>query len=110
MWHLEKDVTISASHFLKGYEGKCSNRHGHSWKITVYCKGDRLNKDGILVDFSAIKAAVNHFDHAELNSLFPENENPTAENLAKRIHEMIPLCWQVMVQEEDGSRCYFTQE
>jgi len=110
MWYLEKDIVVSSAHRLDGYDGKCANLHGHSWHITVYCKGDKLNKDGILVDFVKIKDGVNYFDHTYLNDLFPKGEKPTAENLAKRIYEMMPLCYKVMVQEEEGSKCYYTEE
>jgi len=110
MWYLEKDVTIAASHFLVGYVGKCAQRHGHNWFITVYCKGDELDKDGILVDFSTIKAAINKYDHKELNDLMPEGVNSTAENLAKIICEEIPHCWKVMVQESVGARAIYIPE
>ncbi len=110
MWYLEKDITISAAHKLNNYDGKCANLHGHSWQITVYCKGDKLDSNGILVDFVKIKEAVNFFDHKSLNELFPSGMNPTAENLAKRILEMVPRCHKVMVQEEIGSRCYYVED
>lgn len=108
MWYLEKDVTISAAHRLNNYEGKCKNLHGHSWHITVYCKGKELQDNGILVDFATIKAAINSFDHTHLNEKL--SNNPTAENLAKKIFEMLPLCHKVMVQEEEGSRCFYVKD
>lgn len=109
MWYIEKDVVISAGHHLKGYDGACANRHGHNWKIVVYCKGDKLDKTGMLIDFKRIKEGVNFFDHQYLNDLFPEGVNSTAENLAERICEMIPFCYKVMVEEQEGSRCIYVK-
>ena len=110
MWYLEKDVTISAGHHLKNYDGACSNRHGHNWHITVYCKGAELDNIGMLIDFKKIKEAVNFFDHQYLNDLFPEEENPTAEILAKRICDAIPYCYKVLVEEQEGSRCIYVKD
>jgi len=110
MWYLEKEVLISASHYLKGYEGKCSNLHGHNWRVVVYCKGSKLDEVGMLVDFVRVSEAVKSFDHRDLNSVLPSDENPTAENLAKRIYELVPFCWQVMVEETPGSRVYYREE
>jgi len=110
MWYIEKEVTISAGHHLNNYEGPCANRHGHNWKITVYCRGEKLNSLGILVDFRDIKKAVSFFDHKYLNDLFPEDENPTAENLARRICESIPYCYKVKVIEQEGSICEYVKD
>lgn len=110
MYYLEKDVTISAGHHLKGYSGSCSNRHGHNWDVVIYCKGERLDSLGMLVDFKKIKDAVNFFDHQYLNDLFPNEENPTAENLARRLCDLIPFCYQVKVTEKDGSRCIYVKD
>jgi len=76
MWYIEKKVVISAGHHLKNYDGACANRHGHNWNIVVFCKGDKLDSLGMLIDFKKIKEAVNYFDHRYLNDLFPEGENP----------------------------------
>ena len=110
MWYIEKKVVISAGHHLKGYDGACANRHGHNWNIVVFCKRDKLDNLGMLIDFKKIKEAVNYFDHRYLNDLFPEEENPTAENLARRIYDLIPYCWKVRVEEQDGSICEYIQE
>ncbi len=86
--------TFSAAHQLRGYEGKCENLHGHTFKVQVFLTGDKLDKIGMLVDFKKIKAelkkVLDKFDHTNLNELAEFKEkNPTAENLARVIYEKI---------------------
>jgi 6-pyruvoyltetrahydropterin/6-carboxytetrahydropterin synthase len=61
-----------ASHHLENYEGKCANKHGHTYKICVWVKGEesKLNKAGILWDFGNIKKVIEELDHNDLTKLF----------------------------------------
>ena len=83
---LHTETTFDSAHFLKGYDGKCSNIHGHSWKVEVWFKGDSTLKDkvGILVDFSIMKQIKDILDHKLLNDI--TTVNPTAENLTELIY------------------------
>ncbi len=65
-------MEISASHSLKlSYRSKCENLHGHNWIITVYCRSEVLNEDGMVVDFTHIKETVmGRLDHQNLNEVF----------------------------------------
>ena len=108
MWKLKRSLAISSAHHLENYVGKCANVHGHNWRIIVYCKGDKLDERGILVDFVDIKKAVMHFDHKDLNMCLADN--PTAENFAKRIHEMIPHCYKVEVWEGCDSMVEYVED
>lgn len=76
-------MEISASHSLKlSYRSKCENLHGHNWIITVYCRSEVLNEDGMVVDFTHIKETVmGRLDHQNLNEVV--SLNPTAENIAR---------------------------
>ena len=103
MYYIQKRLEISASHSLKlSYESKCSNLHGHNWIITVYCKSETLNEDGMVIDFTHIKEKIHDkLDHQNLGStLF---FNPTAENIAKWVQENVPNCYKVDVQETEGN-------
>lgn len=100
MYRLKKRLEISAAHSLElDYESKCQNLHGHNWIITVYCKSEELNSNGMIVDFSQIKEAI-PLDHINLNEKIKQ---PTAENIAKWICERIPFCYRVDVQESEGN-------
>jgi 6-pyruvoyltetrahydropterin/6-carboxytetrahydropterin synthase len=103
MYKIIKTIEISASHKLKlDYDSKCKDLHGHNWIITIYCKSKELNSNGMVIDFSEIKKLVTEkLDHKNLNEVL--NFNPTAENIAKWIVEIIPKCYKVDVKESLGN-------
>ena len=37
------------------YESKCENLHGHNYKITIFCRSDKLDSNGMVVDFTLMK-------------------------------------------------------
>ncbi|MCK4766821.1 MAG: 6-carboxytetrahydropterin synthase QueD [Desulfobacula sp.] len=79
---------FAAAHALKGYDGDCSNMHGHNWIIEAYIQCTKLNKLGIGIDFRDVKAIVkdvlSKLDHTFLNEVEVfSNMNPTSENLSK---------------------------
>lgn len=109
MYILKTDAAFDSAHFLSGYEGKCSNIHGHRWVVAVEVESESLENSGtnrgMIVDFKQLKASLKvvteEFDHSliiekgslketTLNALLDENFKiitldfrPTAENLAK---------------------------
>lgn len=103
MYYISKRMEIAGAHNLKlNYESKCSNIHGHNWIITVYCKGETLNENGMLEDFTIIKKMIHDkLDHKYLNEIV--DFNPTAENIAKWITTQIPSCYKASVQESEGN-------
>jgi 6-pyruvoyltetrahydropterin/6-carboxytetrahydropterin synthase len=96
-------MEIAACHRLNlNYESACSNVHGHNWIITVFCKSETLNENGMVVDFKHVKNVIHDYlDHRFLNERL--NFNPTAENIAKWALEQIPTCYKVSVQESEGN-------
>ena len=103
MYYVSKRMEISACHKLNlSYERKCANLHGHNWIITVYFKAEKLNEDGMVMDFKHIKQKIHgYLDHGNLNELLPFN--PTAENIAKWVTEQFPECYKAKVQESEGN-------
>lgn len=115
MYILKTETTFDSSHFLKDYNGKCSNLHGHTWKVSAEIYSENLipegSERGMIVDFgdfkSELKKLAENFDHTliyEKNSLKPEtisalkSENfsltevdfrPTAENFARYFFEKL---------------------
>ena len=115
MYLLKTEATFDSAHFLKGYEGKCSNIHGHCWKLVVSAAGNNLIesgcKKGMLIDFGDLKKTVRalaeSYDHTliiekgslcdiTLQALAGEGFSitelpfrPTAENLAKHFYKIL---------------------
>ena len=46
MYILETEQSFDSAHFLSGYKGKCSNLHGHRWRVVARIAMDELNKEG----------------------------------------------------------------
>jgi 6-pyruvoyltetrahydropterin/6-carboxytetrahydropterin synthase len=78
-----KVFAFDSAHKLPFYKGKCSNLHGHTWKLIVKVEGELDKKSGMVVDFLEIKkgvedSVISKLDHSYLNDTI---ENPTCENL-----------------------------
>lgn len=103
MFYISKRMEIAGCHHLNlSYESKCENLHGHNWIVTIYCRAQELNKDGMVVDFKHVKNKIHgYLDHGNFNELLPFN--PTAENIAHWIVERIPSCYKAVVQESEGN-------
>jgi len=94
MYELRVQSEFAAAHFLREYEGKCENLHGHNWRIDVYVRGRSLDRAGMLVDFKHVKSAVTavleRYDHSYLNELEEfRTENPTTENISRILFKAI---------------------
>jgi 6-pyruvoyltetrahydropterin/6-carboxytetrahydropterin synthase len=76
---------FDAAHRLPGYQGKCANLHGHTYKVEMVITGP-VGDDGFVMDFYRLKeilgAALSDLDHRNLNDLL---SNPTAEEIAQWI-------------------------
>lgn len=110
MYYISKRMEIAGSHSLKlSYPSKCANLHGHNWIVTVYCKAEKLNEDGMVCDFKHIKDEIHgKLDHGNLNDLLPFN--PTAENIARWIVEQIPECYKASVEESEGNVAVYVDD
>lgn len=92
MLTLHTETVIDSAHFLRGYEGKCSSWHGHSWLIEVWIMGDSSKKDkvGILFDFGHVNYIKEFLDHKLINEIPPfDKKNPTAENLSEWVYDLL---------------------
>jgi len=110
MYIVKKRLEFAAAHRLNlSYESKCCALHGHNWIVTVWCRSEQLNADGMVVDFDIIKRVVKQqLDHRVLNDVLPFN--PTAENIARWICEQIPACFKVEVRESENNTAFYEKD
>ncbi len=113
MYTLQTCASFDSAHFLKGYEGKCSNIHGHRWTVEVTVAAENVEKEGqtrgMIVDFKTLKddlnALTDELDHKliveegslkerTMEALLEEefaivevSFRPTAENLAQYFYD-----------------------
>jgi 6-pyruvoyltetrahydropterin/6-carboxytetrahydropterin synthase len=91
MFRIRVEKDFDASHSIPKYVGKCSNLHGHSYKVEVFIVGDELDNSGILngADFIKLKTMlgdiVDKYDHKHLNDIL--GDCTTAESIARQIYE-----------------------
>ena len=87
MYYVKKRLEISAAHRLElSYESKCTTLHGHNWIITVECRAEHLNRDGMLPC------------------------NPTAENIARWVVDTVDNAWRCEVQESEGNVAIYEKD
>ncbi len=85
---------FSGAHRLRCLQGRCEALHGHNWKIEVSVVSNRLNREGIVLDFGVLKQKVEKIlktlDHTYLNELphFAKRE-PSSECIAKYIFDRL---------------------
>jgi 6-pyruvoyltetrahydropterin/6-carboxytetrahydropterin synthase len=54
----KQDFKFSAAHFTLFGDGEAELLHGHNFHVRVDLAGERLDRQGLLVSFAAVKAAV----------------------------------------------------
>ena len=96
MFELMVETTFSAAHRLKTGNKKCERLHGHNWKVQLFLSGNKLNKDGVLLDFKEIKEKLEKvvipLDHTYLNEIpFFKKISPTSENIAYYLYQKLKV-------------------
>ena len=94
MFHIHATTHFSAAHHLTGYDGNCSNIHGHNWRIKACLEAECLDDIGISIDFRTLKKSLNklvqEMDHAYLNDLSVFRDiNPTSEQIARYLYKQL---------------------
>lgn len=101
---VRRHIDIDAGHRVARHESKCSNLHGHRYRLTVEVEGpvrdDGSPEHGMVIDFAKIKTALtavhDQWDHrfllgiddplvaamSGLPGIVVLEVQPTAENLA----------------------------
>ncbi len=107
MYQVIREIHFSYGHRLVGHAGKCRHVHGHNGRVQIEVASEKLDKLGMVIDFSEISRTIGkwideNLDHVlilwEKDLLVPilkekkekfltVPENPTAEFLARWIFE-----------------------
>lgn len=107
MYRVTREIDFCYGHRLLNYEGKCRFLHGHNGTAVIALESAQLDARGMVLDFSDIKNVVQgwideHLDHRMIlhrddpavaalarlgEPLYLLDVNPTAENIARLIHE-----------------------
>ncbi|MBI3320699.1 MAG: 6-carboxytetrahydropterin synthase [Candidatus Omnitrophica bacterium] len=107
MYSVTKIIHFCYGHRLLNYAGKCRYLHGHNGKVEIELSSERLDRRGMVRDFTEIKQAIQTWIDRELDHkmvlsrrdpvlpllrragepLFVIDHNPTAETLARIIFE-----------------------
>jgi 6-pyruvoyltetrahydropterin/6-carboxytetrahydropterin synthase len=94
MYELTVTSHFSGAHRLRYLHGKCEELHGHNWKIEVSVTSAKLNREGVVIDFTILKQKVEKvlktLDHTFLNDLpYFSGEEPSSENIARYIFDQL---------------------
>ena len=100
---ITKQFSFETGHALYGYDGKCKNVHGHSYRLDVTVIGTPISdnsnvKFGMVIDFGDLKKIVKEeivdvFDHATVfNKNTPHVE--LAKELEARGHNVLLVNYQ----------------
>jgi 6-pyruvoyltetrahydropterin/6-carboxytetrahydropterin synthase len=107
MFRVTRQIDFCYGHRLLDYDGKCRYLHGHNGRAVIVIEAPKLDHRGMVMDFSDIKRVVSgwideNLDHRMIlhrgdpaipgleklgEPLYVIDANPTAENIAKLIHD-----------------------
>lgn len=131
MYTLTQRFTFCYGHRLLGHPGKCRRLHGHTATAEIVLQFDRLQDNGMALDFFEIKSRMGKWIDAELDHqmllfdgdplcaiLEKQGEgfrrlsfHPTAENIAKAIfdaaqHMALPVHGITLWESETSAATY----
>lgn len=109
IYQITRKHEIHCGHRVYGHEGQCKNLHGHSYVFYLKCTSTELDNVGRVIDFSVVKQLLckwldDNWDHKMIlweqdpwlatlrkldSSVVTIPHNPTAENLAKYLVEVV---------------------
>ena len=107
MYTVTETIYFCYGHRLLEYQGKCIHPHGHNGKVEIELEAERLDRLGMVVDFSDIGDVMKSWIDANLDHrmllrkddplceilsklgepFFAMENNPTAEAIAKAIYD-----------------------
>ncbi len=100
MYEIGVSGQFEAAHRLVGDFGPATRLHGHTYRLDVVVRGERLNDDGVLYDIGRLReeidglaAALHYRDLGDVPGL--SDVNTTAEAVARH-------CWDQLAPSLQG--------
>ena len=100
MYEIGVSGQFEAAHRLVGDFGPATRLHGHTYRLDVVVRGERLNDDGVLYDIGRLRAeidgltaALHYRDLGDVPGL--SGVNTTAEAVARH-------CWDQLAPSLQG--------
>ena len=116
MFILKNEIQFDTAHYLSGYEGKCSNIHGHRYRLVVELASETLQPSGqcrgMVADFGDVKKEMQRiaerYDH---KLLIEDNQDgrAVAEALAKMPNQFAIVMVPYRPTAEEMSRDIYQQ-
>lgn len=106
MYEVAVEQEFDAAHYLRGYQGKCENVHGHRFRVVATVRAKGTDEIGMAYDFTSLRQqlgqVVSRFDHVCLNDIPPfDKTNPSSENIASTIFKEL----QPILKGKESSLC-----
>jgi len=110
-----------ASHQLTLPDGSKEPIHHHDWVVTASLSSEKLNNMGVVMNFQTLQAMIDKtvagFNNTALESIgYFQQNNPSAENVAKYIYEKLRIelpegvkLRNIRVAEEPGCSAKFRE-
>ena len=101
MFSITKDFAFSAAHHLEGLHPghQCGRDHGHNYQVRVQLIAPLLDAHGFVLDYGELGPFSRWLDatldHRDLNQVWPEIGNPTAELLARELAAVVIKTCQI---------------
>lgn len=101
MIRLTREFSFESSHALSGYDGACSQIHGHSYRLFVTVIGEPSTKEndpklGMVLDFGVLKGIVgrNVIDKLDHTLVLNARESELIAQLKTRFERVLAVPFQ----------------
>lgn len=137
MFKIRSEIQFDTAHYLSGYQGKCSNIHGHRYRLVATFAAEKLHPDGqlrdMVEDFNVVKQALREIEETFDHKLVVEDNDEgrrlvrelsgysvvlvpyraTAERMAQDIYRRLrdkglPVC-EVELFETPTNSCIYSE-